>query len=114
MDTWTCDDSGYGYGDWKNILEYDSYDGKKTKKTKKPKTIYPAIKQQGPSFKPQQQNLNPVALPFQNDTAVSAVYPEEGNCYLFALSSLVGVANCTGNDDYTAYYNYFFGKHMTQ
>ena len=52
MDTWTCDDSGYGYGDWKNILEYDSYDGKKTKKTKKPKTIYPAIKQQGPSFKP--------------------------------------------------------------
>ena len=26
---WTQDDSGCGYGDWRNILEYDSYDGKR-------------------------------------------------------------------------------------
>ena len=29
FETWTRDDTGHGYGDWKNILEYDSYDGKR-------------------------------------------------------------------------------------
>ena len=31
MATWTHDNSGSGYCDWKNILDYDSYDGKKRK-----------------------------------------------------------------------------------
>ena len=34
MNVWTLDDTGNGYGDWKNYLEYDSYDGKRVPKSK--------------------------------------------------------------------------------
>ena len=33
MDTWTLDETGNGYADWKNILEYNSYDGNRIKKS---------------------------------------------------------------------------------
>ena len=29
MQTWGLDETGNGYNDWKNMIEFDSYDGKR-------------------------------------------------------------------------------------
>ena len=64
MDTWTLDDSGYGYGDWKNLLDYDNYDGKRLKKQKNSKQLSSEPEQPHFDFEINLQNENPVALPF--------------------------------------------------
>ena len=62
MLVWIQDDSSMGYGDWRNILEYDSYDGKRQKqKFRKIKELRVEDVYYDKEVK---RNDNPYALPF--------------------------------------------------
>ena len=98
--TWTQDDTCYGWPDWKNIVQYDSYDGKRRRRPNKGKgnPLKAVI-----VFECSVLAVNPFAMPFKNDTAVSAVKAKPGNCYLFALTTLTGVAICPDNKYFARY-----------
>ena len=103
LTTWIRDDTGMGYGDWKNYLEFNSYDGKRRggRKSLEPKVEY------GPCIL-ERLSEDSVAFPFQNEGhGLTGVTAESGNCFLFALSTLVGVVNVIK----AAHFDRYFRQH---
>ena len=100
MDMYTTSTNNEGYASYLTVLDIDNYDGARPTKTKSvQRTAFVPTAKDPFCFKP----------PFRNDAAaVCCLEPKAGNCLVYALSNIWGVANISNNEHLSKYYTRYF------